>query len=230
MMMTDAELQRMFVRATDEVVPPAPWLEAQVVDTVHKHVPAGWRGIHLGGLGRFGPGLRVVAGLAALLIAISAVVGLLTSARLIHSTVPGRSTHVQTSTPAVIIPFAPSPAVRDPRWPSGGPVPAALAGSWQLTSSSPILHMAAYTFQLGDETPDPTRYPWNIGPDLYGNVVVNGSEIDFIAETCQYAYAYTVERYTYTLSGDTLMIARGPGQTQCGWPKLEGTYTRLSTP
>lgn len=360
---SDTQLQTMFVRATDDVIPPAPWLEAKVVDAVQRRNRTG-RGRERGGGGQLWvrPGLRPVAAIVAVLIAAGAVAALLTSARLLHSVVPGAGqttqtpspfqppftpspavrganwppggtvptqlagawqgpynsallhmgaytweigdetapdasqtlcgpicyvgnvvvngseidfiddictvkrkfgferftytltgdtlvlnpasgpgqsvcvwriggTYTRVSTPApATVPFAPSPAVRDPRWPPGGPVSAQLAGSWRQAPSAPILYLGAYTFQLGEETPDPTTYPGNINPALYGNVVVNGSEIDFIAETCRYAYApYTVERYTFTVAGNTLVIARGPGQTQCGWPTLEGTYTRMST-
>jgi hypothetical protein len=360
---SDADLRLMFVRATDEVVPPAPWLETQVVDALRRPGPARGRTKDPGGLWWIRPGLRPVAALVAVLIAIGAVAALLSSARLLHPSIPGVRSTTQTPSPgqppftpspavrganwppggtvpiqlagawqgpynsallhmagytweigdetppdqsstlcgpgacfvgnvvvngseidfiddlctvrhkfgferftytltgdtlvlspasgpgqsvcawriggtytrvstqaAVTVPFAPSPAVRDPRWPPGSPVPAQLSGMWRQNPYSPILYLGVYTFQLGEEVIDSTTYPGNVNPDLYGNVVVNGSEIDFIAETCRYAYApYTVERYTYTVSGDTLVIARGPGQTQCSWPKLEGTYTRVST-
>jgi len=232
---SDAQLHRMFVRATDEVVPSAPWLEAQIVDSLRHHGTARRLKKDPGGLEWIRPSLRPVAVLVAVLIAIGAVAALLTSARLLHSVVPATMPATQSPSPSrppqadVTVPFAPSPAVRDPRWPAGGPVSTRLAGSWRQTPSAPILYLGGYTFQLGEETPDPTSYPGNINPDLFGNVVVNGSEMDFIAETCAYVYAYTVERYTYTLSGDTLVIAKGPHDTQCSWPRLEGTYTRVLT-
>lgn len=231
---SDTQLQQMFVRATDEVIPPAPWLEAHIADALQRRSRARGRWIGLGALQGLRPGLRLAAGLVAILIAVSAVVALLMSARLLNSTVPGaRSTSVPTSTPPFSVPFTPSPAVKDPKWPAGGPVPAQLAGAWQRTPSDPILYMAAYTFQLGLEIPDPVSRDGTIGPILYGNVVVNGSELVFMADLgCIFSNKSGFESFTYTLSGDTLVITRtaAPGQLNCGWPKLEGTYTGVSTP
>ena len=245
----DSQLRQMFVRATDEVIPPAPWLESQVVDAVRTRELVRRRPIALRGFGGFGSGLRLAATVAALAIAIATIATLLMSARLIHGpTVPGdRSKPVQTPLPAQTIPFAPSPAVRAPNWPPGSPVPAQLAGAWQpplnseicklAGSSGCILHLGANTFQVGEEFPNGTSDTGTIGPPLFGNVVVHGSEIDFISDICGTGAALAVERFDYTLNGDSLVITKAPdpGQTTCTWvgglslwPYLAGTYTRLS--
>jgi hypothetical protein len=78
-----------------------------------------------------------------------------------------------------------------------------------------------------------------IGPPLFGNVVVNGSEIDFISDICTVNGSFGFERFDYTLNGNMLAITRapGPGQTSCVgnvtpglWPPLAGTYARVSAP
>ncbi|HXJ48811.1 MAG TPA: hypothetical protein VNF91_06560, partial [Candidatus Acidoferrum sp.] len=151
--------------------------------------------------------------------------------------------------PNPIVPFTPSPAVRASNWPPGGPVPAGLAGAWQPPPSSQIcktagwsgctLYLGGNTFQVGEEYPNGTANNGTIGPPLFGNVVVNGSEIDFISDTCTATGDFGFQRFTYTLNGNTLVIARaqGPGQSNCSWvdlpvlwPFLPGAYTRLSTP
>jgi hypothetical protein len=226
----DSQLRQMFVRATDEVIPPAPWLVAHVVDAMERRTKARRWVIDLGALRGFGPGLRLTAGVLAVLIAIVAVAALLMSARLLnHATVPGgRSSSVQTPG---IIPFTPSPAVRGADWPPGGPVPAQLAGSWQQPPyAATVLHLAAYSFQFGEETNGP-----NLDPLAFGNVVINGSEIDFVSDACT-SRGFGFERYTYTLSGNTLVLARasGAGQSNCAgsgrpyWPSFAGSYVRIS--
>jgi hypothetical protein len=102
-----------------------------------------------------------------------------------------------------------------------------------------ILHLGANTFQVGEEYPDGTANNGTIGPPLFGNVVVNGSEIDFISDICTVNGDFGFERFTYTLNGNILVIARapGPGQSSCSWvvgpslwPFLAGTYSRVSAP
>lgn len=227
MTLNDTQLQQMFVRATDEVIPPAPWLESRVVDALRRRPGVRRRVIHLGAFGGFGSGLRLAAGLVAILIAVGTVAALLMSARLLQNpTVPGsRSTTVQAQSPSPHT-FTPSPAVRASNWPPGGPVPTQMAGGWQQNPSAQILHLGGYTFELGDVQPEP-----NIcGYCAIGNVVVNGSEIDFIDDTCTLKSAFGFERFTYTLSGNTLVLTRaqGPGQSNCRW-LLAGTYTRTAT-
>jgi hypothetical protein len=98
-----------------------------------------------------------------------------------------------------------------------------------------ILHLGAYTFEIGNEHPTSST----IGPPLFGNVVVNGSEIAFLSDICLADGSFGFERFTYTLTGDNLVItkASGPGQSSCGWqlgpnlwPLIAGTYTRVSAP
>ncbi len=229
----ESHLRQMFVRATDEVIPPAPWLETRVVDAAERRGTAARQVFNLAALRGFGPGLQLTAGVIAVLIALVAVAALLMSARLLHQpTVPGgRSTSVQTPGGA-IIPFTPSPAVRAAGWPPGGPVPAELAGAWQKSQLTPTLHLAAYSFQLGEERDGP-----NIDPVAYGNVVVNGSEIDFISDVCTARAQPGLERYSYTLTGNILVLTRlhFPGESTCKtgsglfWPDLGGTYSRVAT-
>ena len=233
----DSQLQQMFVRATDEVIPPAPWLEAQVVEALQRRRRVRRRVIDLGAIGGFGSGLRLTAGMAALLIAVGTVAALLMSARILHNpTVPGGSS--TTPLPILTVPFTPSPAVRASNWPPGGPVPAQLAGAWQQAPSAQILHLGLYTFQVGDEHPDDATNGGNIGPPLFGNVVVNGSEIDFMSDICTLNGDFGFERFTYTVNGNTLVITRtpGPGQSNCWapsspslWPSLAATYSRIGT-
>ena len=229
MTLNDSQLQQLFVRATDEVIPPAPWLESQVVDALRPRPRVRRRVIDLGARGGFvGSGLRLAAGLVALLLVVGTVAALLMSARLLHNPImPGaRSTTVQTPSPSPPHTFTPSPAVRASNWPPGGPVPAQMAGGWQQNPSAQILHVGGYTFELGDVHPEP-----NIcGYCVIGNVVVNGSEIDFIDDTCTLKADSGFERFTYTLSGNILVLtkAQGPGQSNCRW-LLAGTYTRTAT-
>jgi hypothetical protein len=251
-MSSDRALRREIERWVEGAAPPAPWLEQNVIAAVRARADAGhrtgtrpWRGF--GPLGGIASGQRLAAGLVAILIAVGTVAALLMSSRLIHSpTVPGgRQTTVQTPSPSLTVPFTPSPPVRALNWPPGGPVPAQLAGPWQpspsavlcskRTNSNCTLYLGVYTFQVGDEHPT----SGSIGPPLFGNVVVNGSEIDFISDICTASGDFGFERFSYTLNGNTLVIAKapGPGQSNCGWgvgdslwPALAGTYSRLSTP
>ena len=97
MMANDSRLQQRFVQAIDDVVPPAPWLETQVVEAL-QHRPRSRRfALGVGSLGGFPSGFRLAAGLVALLIAVATVGVLLMSSNLHGTTVPGgRTTPVQT--------------------------------------------------------------------------------------------------------------------------------------
>jgi hypothetical protein len=244
---SEGQLQQMFVQATDEVIPPAPWLEAQVVDALQRSKRPRRRRLGLSTFGGFGSGIRLAAGLVALAIAVGTVAALLMSSQLLHNPpMPGgRSTPL----PVLIVPFTPSPAVRASNWPIGGPVPAQLDGSWQPPSTSPLckaafwsgctLHLGGNTFQVGEETPTAPPPTGTIGPPLFGNVVVNGSEIDFLSDICLADGSFGFERFTYTLTGNNLVItkASAPGQSNCSWqlgpslwPLIAGTYTRVSAP
>jgi hypothetical protein len=250
----DRELRHSVERWVEGSAPPAPWLEHRVIATMragsearHRTKARTWRDISA--IGESGPRLRLAAALVALLIAVATVAALLTSVRLNNNpTTPGGSpTTVPTPSTNLTVPFAPSPAVTAANWPPGGPVPARLAGGWQPPLSAEIcrvsapsdciLHLGVYTFQVGEEYLNPPP-PGNVTAPLYGNVVVNGSEIDFISDTCTPSANFGFERFTYTLNGNILVLARapGPGQSNCAWtgasiwPLLAGTYARVSTP
>jgi len=232
---TDSQLRQMFVRATDEAVPPAPWLETEVINAMRRPraVRRPWR--TEGAIGDFPQGLRLAASLAALLIAFAGVSVLLMSARgHILPESGGRSTTVQTASPGPRVTFTPSPAVRAPNWPAGDMVPAQLAGSWQLQTNSRQIDLGGYSFQV--------REPSRCRPDFgttwvctSGNVVVNGQEVDFITDTCSpqagntFVGEFGYEKYFYSLSGNTLTLTKptDPGWSDCGFG-LQGTYTKIS--
>jgi hypothetical protein len=224
----DSQLRQSFVQATDEVIPPAPWLETQVVDALRqrRRVRPRWR--DLGAIGGFGPGLRLAAGLVALLIAVAGVAVLMVSARSHTSTVPGgTSTTIQTPSPSPTATFRPSPAVRASYWPPGEPVPAQLAGSWQSQISSRQIDLGGYTFQPRDAS--------GCACDS-GNVEVSASAIYFMTDTCTPSASlnpvnkFGYEKYSYTLTGTTLILVRAPdpGQSNCGF-SFQGSYTRIAS-
>jgi hypothetical protein len=254
-MSSDRALRHEIERWVEGAAPPAPWLEQQVIAAVRARAETGHRTgsgpqHDFGALGGFSSGVRLAAGLVALLIALGTVAALLLSARGHNPTGPaGRSTTVHTPLRIRTIPFTPSPAVRAWNWPPGGPVPAQLAGSWQpplsaqicraAGSSGCILYLGAHTFQIGDEHPDDATNQGTIGPPLFGNVVVNGSEIDFTSDICTVNGDFGFERFTYMLIGNILVITRaqGAGQSNCRWelgpslwPSLAGTYSRVASP
>lgn len=210
------QLRERFMVALDEVVPPAPWLEGRVVDAVRR-APRPQRGI----AGLFDrlelrSNVRFAAALVAVLIAAAAITALLMSNRLHTSPSPAapRTPTSIASPSASQTPWNPSDStftpttVRSASWPPGGPVPAGLAGAWnpQLhNGKTGVLYLGGYSSLV------------QIQP---GNVVVNGSEIDFIYDAC------AVIRYRYTLTGDTLVLTRISDVCGTG---LAGTYARLSS-
>lgn len=237
-MSSDRALRREVERWVEGAAPPALWLEQQVIAAVRASAEAGYRPAprprrDFGAFPGFGSGARLAAGLVALLIAVGTVAALLLSVRLLHnSTVPGsRSTTVQTPSQSPPPTFTPSPAVRASNWPPGGTVPTQLAGAWQPETQRNVLHLGGYTWELGDNQIADFGNLCGPGPCYIGNVVVNGSEIDFIGDTCTLKAAYGFERFTYTLTGNTLVLTRaqGPGQSACQW-LLAGTYSRVPTP
>jgi len=224
----DAELRERFAAAIDEVLPPAPWLESRVIDRLpRRHLPRR----RSFGLDRFrsSRGLRLAAGLVAIVLAIATVAALLIGARTHVALVPaGPNAHLQSPTPTFT--FSPSPAIRSATWPPGGPVPSQLAGCWRPNFNSETLCLGGYTFDF-------------VQASLDGNVVVNGNEIDFISDICTRAGTFGFDRYHYVISGSTLTLVRlrdssasaSPGSgalgTQignCGW-KLEGSWTKLAS-
>jgi hypothetical protein len=213
----DTQLRERFVMAMDEAIPPAPWLEARVTEAIQRVPRRRQRVLGLDVGFDFRPSLRVAAALAAVLIAIVAVGALLMSARLHTPTVPvKRGPTVTSPSPSQAeVPWNPPDStftpttVRSPDWPPGGPAPAALAGSWQPQVhqlKTGVLDLGGYSF---------------LSQIIGGNIVVNGSEIDFTVDYCG------VDRYHYTLTGNTLVLVRF--STQCGFT-LPGTYTRLPAP
>jgi len=219
MMTSDSELRRRFVMAIDEVLPPAPWLGGQVGDAVQRERHGVRRALEGGGLS---PRLRLAAGAAAVLITVIAVTTLLFSAGLHNRTVPNPSRN-PTPGPSPTYTFTPSPAVRSASWPPGGTVPTELAGCWQpkLLLPTDTLCLGGYTFDFGQDF-------------IVGNVVVNGSEIDFISDTCTAQATYGYDRYHYTVTGGALVLTRFPtsntgARGNCGWG-LQGSYTKLSSP
>jgi len=219
MMTSDSELRRRFVMAIDEVLPPAPWLKGQVADALQRERHGGRRALEGGGLS---PRLRLAAGAAAVLITVIAVTTLLFSAGLHNRAVPNPSRN-PTPLPSPTYTFTPSPAVRSASWPPGGTVPEQLAGCWQpkLLGPTDTLCLGGYTFDFGQDF-------------IVGNVVVNGSEIDFISDTCTAQATYGYDRYHYTVTGDALVLTKFPTPNtgawgNCGW-RLQGSYTKLSSP
>jgi hypothetical protein len=252
-MSSHATLRREIDQWVESSAPAAPWLEQRVMGAVRVHAETGTRVGRgqrrgRGALERFGSGRSFAAGLVAVLLAICTVAALLLSTRALHNlTVPGgRPTPIPTPTPSSIVPFTPSSAVPASNWPPGSPVPAQLAGAWQpsqsaqtcrVTAGNCTLYLGAYTFQIGNENLDPgAANGGTIGPPLYGNVVVNGSEIDFMTDTCTSSGDFGFERFSYALEGNTLVLTRLSGPSCFGivspgpWPTFAGTYLKTISP
>jgi hypothetical protein len=230
----DSQLRRMFVEAADEVVPPAPWLEGEVIEVLRRPDRVRRSPRHAGEIEAFRLGLRLGAGLASLLIAVTAVTVLLVSSRIHTSTEPGSSSTVQAPSPIPSATFIPSPAVRASNWPPGQVVPPQLAGSWRAQINSRQIDLGGYSFQILD--------PSRCRPDIAtawicnsGNVVVNGQTIYFISASCYppagsaYGDRFGYEEYAYSLSGNYLILSRATntGLPDCGL-RLDGTYQRLA--
>src|SRR6266568_1070107 len=81
-MKTNDELRKRFVMAIDEVLPPAPWLETRVIDAVRRRPRYRPLAFGVDALAGFTPGLRLAAGVVAILIAVATVSALLVSGRL----------------------------------------------------------------------------------------------------------------------------------------------------
>jgi hypothetical protein len=233
----DSQLRRMFVEATDEVIPPAPWLETEVIEVLRRPGRVRRSPRDTGEILAFRLGLRLGAGLAALLIALTAVTVLLVSSRIHTSTEPGSgSTTVQVPSPSPNATFVPSPAARASNWPPGQVVPAQLAGSWRAQINSRQIDLGGYSFQLLDPSrcrPD-TGTAWICSS---GNVVVNGQAIYFITGSCyppagpSYGDHFGYEKYAYSLTGNYLVLTRATADTSlpdCGL-RLDGTYQRLAS-
>jgi len=100
-----------------------------------------------------------------------------------------------TPTPVVI----PAPAATPP---PGGPPPAQLIGDWARNTTHPNL-AADLIFYGGSTT---YQLQW-ANADSFGNVAVNGSEIDFYnADPCDIPLPGGVGRYQWSLSKGVLMF------------------------
>ena len=109
----------------------------------------------------------------------------------------------QQTTPSPSTPASgPKPS---PAWPPGGPVPAELAGQWRLVDQPAItltLSGSDYTLVGMSDTGK-------------GNVVVNGSEIDFFnGSVCDIPLPHGIGMYRWTISAG-LLTFRAYGSDPC---------------
>ncbi|HEY8863630.1 MAG TPA: hypothetical protein VIO37_05615 [Candidatus Dormibacteraeota bacterium] len=101
-----------------------------------------------------------------------------------------------------------APATPAPGWPTGGAVSAELAGSWALGDF--CLRLRGYTYDFGAGK---------------GNVVVNGTEIEFFnGEACGKVLPDGVGRWKWAVDGNTLSLSLLAGDP-CG-RRLAGTWTK----
>ena len=123
---------------------------------------------------------------------------------------PSRSAEPTASVSACASTSASTPTAATPasNWPSGGAVPAELAGSWAQKDF--CLTLLGYTYDFGAGR---------------GNVVVNGAEVDFFnGEACQKALPDGVGRWQWAVNGNMLTLSLLAGDP-CG-RRLAGTYTK----
>lgn len=121
------------------------------------------------------------------------------------SPLPTVSASACASAPASTLPSA-TPA---PGWPTGGAVPAELAGSWALGAYCLMLRGYTYDFGAGS-----------------GNVVVNGAEIDFFnGAACGKVLPDGVGRWKWAVDGNKLSLSLSAGDP-CG-RRLAGTWTKF---
>jgi len=93
-------------------------------------------------------------------------------------------------------------------WPPGGPVPPELTGKW--ASKNFCLVLVGYTYDFGAGS---------------GNVVVNGSAIDFFnGATCGKRLPDGVGHWGWAVNGNTLTMSQS-GADPCG-RRLAGTYDK----
>ena len=117
-----------------------------------------------------------------------------------------------TATPATPTPSAAASA--EP-WPSGGPVPTELSGVWRLGTSVFTMRLSGNTYAFGQSN---------------GNVVVNGTEIDFFnGSGCGKPLPDGVGRYSWTVSGaEVHFVALAPDP--CGRSDLLADVTWTKRP
>ena len=223
MMATDNDLRRRYILALDEVLPPAHGLEARVNEILRREQRSRDRRRTTLMFSAFGPSLRLTAGMAALIVGIIVASMLVFTGRAFLS--PATSTGPQPYR------FAPTPTTPAADWPQGGPVPASLAGCWQLQSrASDKRHevcLGQYSFDIGRG--------WSVG-----NVVVKGDEVDFFrSDICVLNSNHPADSYLYSVDGGTLtlinlnkLVPGGTGlvntDSGCGW-ELDGTYLKLAS-
>ena len=95
-----------------------------------------------------------------------------------------------------------------PGWPRGGPVPPELTGKWAFKDFCLVL--VGYTYDFGAGS---------------GNVVVNGSEVDFFnGAVCGKQPPDGVGRWEWAVHGNTLTMSQS-GADPCG-RRLAGTYNK----
>ena len=122
---------------------------------------------------------------------------------------PGASAAVPASRACDPVSISPSPAdAPTPGWPRGGPVPPELTGKWAFKDFCLVLVGYTYDFTAGS-----------------GNVVVNGSEIDFFnGAVCGKQLPDGVGRWEWAVHGNTLTVSQS-GVDPCG-RRLAGTYDK----
>ena len=146
------------------------------------------------------------------------------------STAPAVSAPTPTAHPAspvaVVTPDStpcPSPAAHPANWPTGGPVPPELSGSWSdVRNPSYVMDLHCNDF--------------NFSQAIYGNVVVRGSKLDFIQESigddpnggyvCDSPSGdkpVLVIEYDWIVTGGQLQIAR-TSPNLCHW-----SFTGIAT-
>lgn len=221
-MTNDSDLRRRYVLALDEALPPAPALGARVSEVLRREqrsrdrrsAPMFWR---------LGSGLRLSAGMGALIVGILAASTLLLTGRSLISPATSHGAH-----PYRFVPTTTAPAAD---WPQGGLVPSSLAGCWQLQTRAGDEHhelcLGQYSFDIGQ------------GSSI-GNVVVNGDEVIFFrSDICAMNMNRPGDRYLFVVAGGKLslvnvdkLVARGPALVNtdpaCGW-ELDGTYLKVAT-
>ena len=117
---------------------------------------------------------------------------------------------VSTSPCASVPASTPPPATPAPGWPTGGAVPAELAGSWALGDF--CLRLTGYTYDFGAGR---------------GNVVVNGAEIDFFnGEVCGKTLPDGVGRWKWAVNGNMLTLSLLAGDP-CR-RGVAGTWTKFA--
>jgi hypothetical protein len=134
----------------------------------------------------------------------------------------------------------PTPSVA-PSPPPGGPVPTQLLGGWYVLPAD-INAIVGYTACQLPSTPaqcsvqivftaTTVTWPNNLGfPSCCGDVVVNGSEMDFFNDSgCGIPLPAGLGRYTWTLSGNVLHFT-SLNQDPCdrfGWLANRSFYRTL---